>query len=99
MLIWGVWRAVRFMLDENTQNKVQFINSEELSEHFDAATLPREIGGEWDSPEPLIDLWDPEFDRTGTLLLFFAQLRTLMAFLPEYEAPTDEVLEDFPPLQ
>ncbi len=50
------------MLDENTQNKVQFIGASELPEHFDASVLPREIGGDWDAPEPQVDLWDPNFD-------------------------------------
>ena len=38
------------LLDVNTQNKVQFIGPEELSEHFNVDSIPREIGGEWDAP-------------------------------------------------
>ncbi len=62
MFIWGLWKIVRPLLDQNTQNKVQFIGPDELSEHFDRSTIPTEIGGDWEAPEPEVDLWDPQFD-------------------------------------
>lgn len=58
----GIWKVVKPLLDANTQNKVQFMKPEELSDHFDAAAIPKEIGGEFDAQEPEVDLWDPTFD-------------------------------------
>jgi hypothetical protein len=61
-VVYGLWKVIRPWLDPNTQNKVQFIKAEELSDHFDPNAVPAEIGGLWEAPEPEVDLWDPDFD-------------------------------------
>jgi hypothetical protein len=33
-----------------------------LEEHFDPESIPKEIGGLWEAPEPEVDLWDDDFD-------------------------------------
>lgn len=61
-IVWGIWKIIRPLLDVNTQNKVQFIGPDELADHFNPNTIPREIGGLWDQPEPDVDMWDSGFD-------------------------------------
>lgn len=73
-IIWGLWKMIKPLLDVNTQNKVQFIGPEELSEHFTPAAIPTEIGGEWDMPEAEVDLWAEGFDYKQWRVRDFEQI-------------------------
>ena len=61
-IIWGLWKIVRPLLDQRTQDKISFITKEELDEHFTPDTIPTEIGGNWEMPDAQVDLWEEGFD-------------------------------------
>lgn len=50
-IIWGLWKIVKPLLDVRTQNKIQFISADELSDHFNEESIPEEIGGTWEGKQ------------------------------------------------
>ena len=47
-----------------TQNKISFVNHDEILEHFSPECVPVEIGGAWNEEPPAIDIWAKDVDYT-----------------------------------
>ncbi len=63
MIVWGLWRVIKPLLNADLQNKIVFLSPsvDELKAHFPVEGIPRECGGLWDDPEPEIDLFAEGF--------------------------------------